>query len=253
MSPFTQSIAIATGLLIALIFLQRTFHRLFQSILYTITNDKAITITIFSFLFLPGVLLHELSHFFMAKILFVRTGKISILPKVLSRDRLQLGYVEVYETDFIRGSLIGAAPFISGVLMIMFLSNQFLNITPVSPENLSGLWYNIIPLVKALFSANDVLLWVYLIFTISTTMLPSESDRRSWLPLILLIVGGSILFFSLGLNEKWVQFLVVPIQNISQMFNFAMLVSVFFHTLSTVILLFVYYILIKFPLFSYAK
>ena len=49
---------------------------------------------IFSILFLPGVFLHEFSHFVMAKILRVRTGKFSIFPQSLPDGRLQLGYVE---------------------------------------------------------------------------------------------------------------------------------------------------------------
>jgi hypothetical protein len=39
-----------------------------------LTRDSRVTMAIFAMLFLPGVFLHELSHFVMAKILRVRTG-----------------------------------------------------------------------------------------------------------------------------------------------------------------------------------
>ena len=32
-------------------------------------------------------------------------------------------------------------------------------------------------------------MWFYLAFTISSTMLPSASDRRAWLPVTLILVG----------------------------------------------------------------
>jgi hypothetical protein len=38
----------------------------------------------------------------------------------------------------------------------------------------------------AIPNAPDFWLWFYLIFTISSTMMPSESDRHAWLPLGLL-------------------------------------------------------------------
>ena len=35
---------------------------------------------------------------------------------------------------------------------------------------------------------NDFFLWFYLVFVVSSTMMPSESDRHAWLPLGLCIV-----------------------------------------------------------------
>ncbi|HSK88518.1 MAG TPA: hypothetical protein VK880_09190, partial [Anaerolineales bacterium] len=53
-------------MLVPLILLQRLLHREFQSVLLILTRDTRLTMGIFSILFLPGVFLHELSHFMMA-------------------------------------------------------------------------------------------------------------------------------------------------------------------------------------------
>jgi hypothetical protein len=43
--------------------------------------------------------------------------------------------------------------------------------------------------LKLLPKVNDFPLWFYLAFTVSSTMMPSESDRHAWLPLGLWIAG----------------------------------------------------------------
>jgi hypothetical protein len=55
-----------------------------------------------------------------------------------------------------------------------------------------GLWQGL----AALPNQADFWLWFYLTFCISSTMLPSESDRRAWLPIalfLLLLVGVALL------------------------------------------------------------
>jgi hypothetical protein len=81
-------------MLVPLILLQRLLHREIQSVFLILSRDARITMGIFSIIFLPGVFLHELSHFVMAKILRVRTGRFSLFPQSLPDGRLQLGYVE---------------------------------------------------------------------------------------------------------------------------------------------------------------
>ena len=97
-------------MLVPLVYLQRLLHREIQIIFYLITRNKPLTIALFSMLFFPGVFLHELSHFLMAKVLGVRTGKFSLIPQSLDTGYLQLGYVETEQTDILRDSLIGLSP-----------------------------------------------------------------------------------------------------------------------------------------------
>ena len=39
--------------------------------------------------------------------------------------------------------------------------------------------------MRSLPAARDFYLWFYLVFTVSSTMMPSESDRHAWLELLL--------------------------------------------------------------------
>jgi len=147
-------------------------------------------------IFLPGVFLHELSHFVMAKILRVRTGKFSIFPQPLPDGRLQLGYVETARSDVIRDSLIGAAPLIVGTLFVAYVAIYHLQMRVLWDAFRNGqidlFWLG----VRALPRVQDFYLWFYLAFAVSSTMMPSESDRHAWLELVIsvgVLVGITLL------------------------------------------------------------
>jgi hypothetical protein len=114
--------------LVPLLVLQRSLHREIQSIFLLITRRVDISYVIFSLLFLPGVFLHETSHFIMARLVGVRTGKFSLLPKALDDGRLQLGYVETAPTDLFRDALIGAAPLLTGGAFVIYAGIYHLNV-----------------------------------------------------------------------------------------------------------------------------
>lgn len=181
--------------LLPLVLLQRLLHREIQVVLFLFTRNKPLTIGLFSMLFFPGVFLHELSHFLMAKMLGVRTGKFSLIPQVQSGGRLLLGYVETEKTDIVRDSLVGLAPLIAGTLFVAYAGVARLNLDTLwtvlqnRQMNLFVMGLGLLP------SIPDFYLWSYLIFTVSSTMLPSESDRHAWLPLGLWI--GALLFIAI--------------------------------------------------------
>jgi hypothetical protein len=170
-------------ILLPLVILQRLLHREIQAVLLIATRNPQLTIGLFSILFFPGVFLHELSHFVMAKILGVRTGKASLVPISSSNGRLQMGYVETEQTDIVRDSLIGLAPLIAGSLFIAYAGlnrlglHVLLDVLANKQINLFWMGIRLLPQVK------DFYLWFYLIFAISSTMMPSESDSTAWLPL----------------------------------------------------------------------
>ena len=182
--------------LLPLVFLQRLLHREIQAVFLIVSRSPEFTIALFSLIFLPGVLLHEFSHYLMALILGVPAARFSLLPQMLPEGRLQLGYVETGRTDIIRDSLIGAAPLIAGGSVVAFLSVTRLELLPLwevlrnGQLNLFWLGITLLPQIK------DFPLWFYLVFTISSTMLPSSSDRHAWLPLgvsVLVLLALAIL------------------------------------------------------------
>lgn len=170
-------------MLVPLIWLQRLLHREIQAVLLIITRDARLTMGIFAVIFLPGVFLHEGSHFLMAKILRVPTGRFSIFPRSLPNGRLQLGYVETAKADLVRDSLVGAAPLIMGTLFIALIAVYRLEMRVLWDTLRNGqielFWMGLgfLPQVQ------DFFLWFYLVFTVSSTMMPSESDRHAWLEL----------------------------------------------------------------------
>jgi hypothetical protein len=171
-------------MLVPLIALQRVLHREIQAAMYIASGGNAqLTMALFSILFFPGVILHEFSHFIFAKVLFVRTRNFSVIPKMMPQGYLRMGYVEVAETDIVRDSLIGAAPLILGNLIVAYIAIYRLHLTTLW-EVLRNGQFNLFWMgVTLLPTVPDFALWFYLTFAISSTMLPSQSDRHAWLPL----------------------------------------------------------------------
>ena len=209
-------------ILVPLIVLQRLFHREIQAVFLILTRDSRVTMVIFSMLFLPGVFLHELSHFVMAKILRVRTGRFSILPKPLPDGRLQLGYVETARSDLVRDSLIGAAPLIVGTLFVAYVAIYHLQMRVLWDVFRNGQFGLFWMGVRALPQVQDFYLWFYLAFTVSSTMMPSESDRHAWLELVIsvAVLFAIALLFGAG---PWMLSTIAP-----RLSNFLSAVAVIF-------------------------
>jgi hypothetical protein len=187
-------------LLIPMIYLQRFLQREIQAIFLLITHQADISMALFSLLFLPGVFLHEASHFITAQVLGVRTGRFSIIPRKMEGGRIRLGYVETAQTDFFRDALIGVAPLVAGGLFVAFAGVYRLGLDSIWISIIQGQLSAISQAIKTASAQPDFWLWFYLVFTVSSTMMPSESDRRGWLPVILVIAGtmGIILIIGVG-------------------------------------------------------
>jgi hypothetical protein len=187
-------------MLVALYFLQRRLHFEIQAIFMLLTRRAEIALALFSLLFFPGVFLHETSHYLLARLLGVRTGHFSLLPEPLPDGRLRLGYVETASTDLLRDALIGIAPLLAGGAFVVYAGQYRLN--------LPGLWDNLLAGepdswmagLSRLYRLPDFWLWFYLVFAVSSTMLPSASDRRAWLPVALfaVLIAGVALFAGAG-------------------------------------------------------
>ncbi len=175
--------------LAALVFLQRGLHREIQAVFLILTRHPTVTQAIFALIFLPGVFLHELSHWLVAHLLGVPTGRFSIIPHAQPDGRLRLGYVETAQAGLLRDALIGAAPLVSGSLFVALMGIETLDLLPLWEAASQANWPQFWQLLGAVPKQPDFWLWFYLTFTVSSTMLPSASDRRAWLPLGLLIAA----------------------------------------------------------------
>jgi len=193
----------------------RWLHRHLQGVMYLLSNHEGIALYMYAIILLPGVFLHEVSHALAAAIVGVKIGRINILPRKVGK-RIQLGFVPVQQTDFIRASIIGAAPLFCGGLVVIALGYKIFGTPEVIAALVAQDWLAALKALSAALHAPDVWIWAYLVFAIGNTMLPSRSDIHAW-PylgfvaivlgfLVLLFGGGALLLNGLG------QFLTVAVR-----------------------------------------
>lgn len=164
-------------LLAVLFFLSHTLTKELFRFLYTVTRSKNLTIILFSLLFFPGVLIHELSHYLMALVLMVPVGKMEFFPQ-MQDGGLKLGSVSIAKTDPIRRFFIGVAPLMIGVSIILATLYFYQEFTIVN-----HLW--------------KVVVLGYVLFEIGNTMYSSKKDLEGALELVLTVtIIGIILFIS---------------------------------------------------------
>lgn len=155
-----------------LIFIAEVFFLFFFSRVLT-RSLSFLPINAISFLFLPGIIIHELSHFLVASLLFVPTGDIEFMPQ-LTDGGLKLGSVGIARTDPIRRFLIGVAPILAGLSLIV------------------GIFYFV--LNNGLFNGWILLLVSYIIFAVGNTMFSSKKDMEG--AVVLLVFAFIIILAS---------------------------------------------------------
>lgn len=161
-------------MIFVILFLAEIIFFFFLSQTLTRLLSRFFSIQMLSFLFLPGVIIHELSHFFMAIILFVEVSDIEFLPKIIN-DRVKLGSVAIAKTDPIRRLLIGFSPIISGLSIFFFLGYYF---------------------------GGNIIFLFYLLFAIANTMFSSKKDLEGALALFLVVVILFLAFYILGFRPE---------------------------------------------------
>ncbi len=174
--------ALGTALLVPA---TRWFARRLQSLVLLVTGSGAAAMYTYYLILLPGTLLHEGSHWLVARLLGVRTGRISLRPVVRGAEA-RFGAVAFERTDALRASLIGVAPLVMGTLAIWLIASFGLGMRPSLPlawSSLPAAW-------RTLRAVPDVGLWLYLLVAIANAMLPSAADRQAWGGLVIYVVLG---------------------------------------------------------------
>lgn len=164
--------------LILLFILSRFVTRAVSHLFYTVFRHEGWAITFFALLFFPGTLIHELAHFFMAIVLFVRVGEIEFVPK-LRDGSVKLGSVQIGVTDPFRRALIGLAPIFVGITLLTWAVYYFSQF-PLTPQ-----WINI-------------LIVFLIVFEIGNTMFSSRRDVDGLLPLLIVVAVFILIVYLLG-------------------------------------------------------
>jgi len=190
-------------------FIQIKLHKEVMAVCLLILRREDSANLLFFLLFLPGIFLHEGSHWITAKLLKVPVGDFSIKPKMLKDGRIRLGYVETAPTDWFRDTLIGAAPIIFGMFLIAWIAIAKLNVYPSWQAFMDLDFKSLWGILKEIFNTPDFWVWFYIVFSISSMMLPSPSDRRAWLPIfvIVFVIIGVLLAAGAG---SWMQTYLMP-------------------------------------------
>ena len=197
--------------LLPLIFLERWVHRHLQGIWLLLVRDADLALILYSLLMLPGVLVHEGSHWLAATVLGVRAGRFSVVPERLPDGTLRLGYVETEHVDPLREALIGVAPLLAGAAVIIFVGYSRLGVEPLGQALGRGDLLEMGQAVAEMVARPNFWLWLYLVFTVSNSMLPSASDRRAWWPVLATVVVLTVLLFAFGLGPALLQTLGNPL------------------------------------------
>ena len=174
--------------LLALLWAQRWITRNLQELGMYWLNDPDATLILYFVTMLPGVVVHELSHWLMAKGLFVRVSRPKLGPVRKERSRrVSLGSVRVGKVDRFRAGLIGVAPLLGGTAVILLIGHLVLGVGELA-EGMGGQGVRgIVDGLGEMAGVADFWLWLYLIFSVANAMMPSESDMATVRPVLIFL------------------------------------------------------------------
>lgn len=151
-------------------------------------GDRAFLI-VWSAIFLPGTIIHEVSHFLAAAMTGAKTGRVEIFPELPSKKlrdpsapsngalgmTAKLGFVETQRLGPVRGFLVGTAPLLVGLGILIWIAGP--------KDQILHTW------------TQDLILW-YLFFTVANSLFLSWADVKQALPLLVIaaILGGGVYF-----------------------------------------------------------
>ncbi len=196
-----------------LLFMQRWVHTHLHGLALLLMGTQERAAIVYALVLLPGVFLHEASHWVMAKLMGVRTAAFSLIPRRKADGSIQLGYVAYYKTAAlgpIRESLIGGAPLIAGTAVTLLIGFKIFDLSGVLTAVQSGDIAALTAALRQILQVDDFFVWLYLVFAVSNGMMPSASDRRAW-PAFLAMMGGAAFFlFLLDMQAVLWRGLAVP-------------------------------------------
>ena len=190
----------------------RWMSGLVQGVGWLLFRDERAVFLVTFVVFLPGIVLHELSHWVMARLLGMRPHQLSLWPKARGQ-RVEMGSVRVRSGGTLRDSLTGLAPLLVGTLILLLISYQVFDAASLQQAwargGLSGAW----DLFWSSFKVPNAWLWAYFVFAVSNSMLPSSSDRQPLLSLLLYAAIVGVFFYVVG----WLPRLILPTDLVTRM------------------------------------
>lgn len=166
--------------ILLILFLSKVVTNYLARFFYNLTKSYPATVNFLAIIFLPGTILHELAHLLTAGVMLVPVGELEVIPVISEGGGVQLGSVQIGQTDPIRRMLIGFAPIFFGVAVILGII--FLSL-PALETNL--VWW-------------QLTLTIYGIFVVGNTMFSSKKDLEGVLVFVITIVVVGLLLLILN-------------------------------------------------------
>ena len=173
-------LAVFAVTLVALTALNRWITRQVQIIGLRLTGSERAALLGYYLLLLPGIVLHEASHAFVAWLLGMKVSKFSLGPKVRGNS-VELGSVQVSDGGTLRNSLVGLAPFVAGTIVLLIVGYRVFDVAALGHAWRANGWIGVLQSADGIWNVPDFWLWAYVIFAASNAMTPSPADREPWL------------------------------------------------------------------------
>jgi len=205
---FTPWFAFA-AVLITLLYIQRWIHRHLFGVGFLLSREKHAATMVYYFFLLPGVVLHEFSHYIVAYIIGYNAKKFNFFPEAQEDGSLEMGFVQLDEIrNPVFATLVGTAPLISGIFIVVWISTSLLDLPTFFSKVSTGDLNIIGNALGKLVSRTDFFLWTYILFGVANAMMPNREDRRGWFAL-----GGAFLAFCLVFIVIGEQIIIVNLLN----------------------------------------
>ncbi|MCS6843246.1 MAG: hypothetical protein NZ528_02840 [Caldilineales bacterium] len=231
MPDLGTALLLFAAVIVGLYLVQRWSNRYVQAVGLLLFGSRNAGLALLWLVLLPGTLLHELSHWAMAKALGLRTGRFRIWPE-FKRDGVVLGSVEVQRTNALADSLVGLAPFIGGTLALLAIGYLVFDVAAMAQAWNMGAWRQLWWLVRQAPLVPDAWLWLYLSVAISNAMMPSPTDRASWRPVLTYTGLVAVVALAVGgvpaLPSSWVAAMAGGLQMLTAAFAFTLAVDLVF-------------------------
>jgi hypothetical protein len=193
-APLVWSLA-----LLAMVWLtSRKLGSYFMGIVYLLTRSRHAALGLYVLVLWPGTLVHELSHWLMAKLVGVRTGRLSIFPSRGRGGHYQLGFVTVRGGALWQHTLIGLAPLLVGSLLTFWLATGLFDVPALQQAWLNRRWADVVAVVGRGLRGPDAWLGLYLLFTISDAMFLSAPDRAPVQRMLVYLAGILTVLYGAG-------------------------------------------------------
>jgi len=214
-----ESLAALAPTLIALFFLNDWIGRHIQGVGLLLTGHSEGSMVLTWLLLLPGVALHEASHWIVARVLGLRPSRLRIWPERRGK-MMRMGFVDFRAGGALRDSLVGAAPFVSGCAVLLWIATRVFGL-----DGQMG-WSGALAAIRLNSGHADIWLYTYLIFAISNGMMPSASDRQPWGSLLLYVGAVGVSLYALELLPAVPPDLAATAVRFTQMLTYALALAV---------------------------